>query len=179
MKKVWIKYSFKKYNKDFPKWFNQEKKDLFQVFGKEQNQKTIIEHIGSTAVPGLGGKGIIDIAIFAPKGLLNQTKKKISNYCYEEWPVPKKRKFFSFARYYGSKDHPEKVFHSHITSDKNVFETMLIFRDYLITHPKIVKDYAKLKKKAAKSCKNDYRPYLKLKNPFIKSVIIKAKKEAK
>ena len=178
-KKKWIKYSFRKYNKNFPRLFSQEKKELLKLSAKNKNVKIEIEHIGSTAVPGLGGKGIIDMAIFVPKKSINSAKKMISSQGYEEWPVPKKRKFFSFARYYGSKDHPKRVFHIHITSDKDVFQTMLIFKDYLIANPKTSADYAKLKKKAAKSCKNDYRPYLKLKNPFIKSVIIKARKEAK
>jgi GrpB-like predicted nucleotidyltransferase (UPF0157 family) len=177
MKKEWIKYSFRKYNKNFPKLFSQEKKELSKILGKSKNQKIIIEHFGSTAVPGLGGKGIIDIAIFAPKTLLETTKTKISNYGYKQWSVPKKRKFFSFAKVYGSKDNSKRIFHIHLTSDKDVFETMLIFRDYLRKNPKVSKEYSKLKKKAMKSCRDNLKAYVKLKNPFIKSVIIKAKKE--
>jgi GrpB-like predicted nucleotidyltransferase (UPF0157 family)/FMN phosphatase YigB (HAD superfamily) len=174
IKKKWIKYSFREYSKEYPTWFKQEKKELSKLL---PNSK--IEHIGSTAVPNLGGKGIIDIAIFTPAGFLKTAKKKISSNGYEQWPVKKERKFFSFARYHNSKDNPKKVFHIHITADKDVFETMLAFRDYLLKNPKASQDYAKLKKKAAKLCQNQHELYTPLKNPFIKSSISKARKEMK
>ncbi len=53
------KYVFKPYNPLFPQLFQREKERLLlHVKGL-----CSIEHVGSTAVPGLGGKGIIDIAI--------------------------------------------------------------------------------------------------------------------
>ncbi|HEX4839092.1 MAG TPA: GrpB family protein [Rhabdochlamydiaceae bacterium] len=45
------KYVFKPYNRIFPELFETEKKRIAAVI----KPKTIIEHIGSTAVPNLGG----------------------------------------------------------------------------------------------------------------------------
>ena len=53
------KVSLEPYN---PKWtedFLQEKIELQNIFGKE----TPIEHVGSTSVPGLSAKPIIDIVV--------------------------------------------------------------------------------------------------------------------
>ncbi len=173
MKKTkWKKYSFKKYDPSFPKWFSHERNELKRVLKKEK-----IEHIGSTSVLGLGGKGIVDIAVFSPNKLIEHAKKKISSLGYEEWPVPKKLKFFSFKKIYGPETSPDKIFHIHITSDKKIFEKMLIFRDYLNEYPNISEKYAGLKKKASKICKGNGKVYVKLKNPFIKSTIKKAEKE--
>ncbi len=174
MKKKWVHHSFKKYNPNFPKWFAQEKNKLKKVLGKIKNAK--IEHIGSTAVPGLGGKGIVDIAIFLPRQGIDAAKKKISSQGYKEWPVPKKLNFFSFKKFYGPETSLSKVFHIHITADKKVFEKMFVFRDYLRERPDISEKYAKLKKKASKICKGSFIAYRKLKNPFIKSIIKKAEK---
>jgi GrpB-like predicted nucleotidyltransferase (UPF0157 family) len=168
----WVHHSFKKYNPDFPKWFSHERNELKRVLKKEK-----IEHIGSTSVPGLGGKGIVDIAVFSPQKLIEHAKKKISSLGYEEWPVPKKMKFFSFKKYYGTEVYPDKVFHIHITSDKKVFEKMTMFGDYLREHPTTTEEYAKIKKKASKTCKGNFLVYRKAKNPFIKSVLKKAEKE--
>ena len=49
------KYVFKPYNPKFPVLFEQEK----QRIASHLKEKAPIEHVGSTAVPGLGGKGII------------------------------------------------------------------------------------------------------------------------
>lgn len=57
------KYEFKPYNPAFSKYFEEEKKRLSKYLSGDYQ----IEHIGSTAVPGLGGKGIIDIMIAVSK----------------------------------------------------------------------------------------------------------------
>ena len=56
------KYSFNKYLDIYRKLFIKEKYKLVSIL---PNAK--IEHVGSTSIIGLGGKGIIDIAISVPK----------------------------------------------------------------------------------------------------------------
>lgn len=55
-------YVFKSYNPIFPQLFEVEKKRLKSFLNKDY----LIEHNGNTAVPELGGKGIIDICIVVP-----------------------------------------------------------------------------------------------------------------
>jgi len=45
------KYVFKKYRKSYPLFFQKEKKRLKKIFPRAE-----IEHVGSTSIPGLGGK---------------------------------------------------------------------------------------------------------------------------
>lgn len=71
------KYKFRKYNPDFPKLFNLEKVRLSKIL-----EKSKIEHIGSSAVKGLGGKGIIDIAIAVSKKSLVKTKHLLQKVGY-------------------------------------------------------------------------------------------------
>ncbi len=54
------KYVYKPYNELFSKLFLQEKARLLSILNEECID---IEHVGSTAVPDLGGKGIVDIGI--------------------------------------------------------------------------------------------------------------------
>jgi len=76
------KYIFKPYNPIFSKLFDLEKKRLQNLLGL----KIKIEHIGSTAVPGLGGKGVIDILLITPKDIWPEIseKLKILNYEYKK-----------------------------------------------------------------------------------------------
>ena len=57
------KYVFRPYSEIFPKLFAAEKIRI----AKSIETDGVIEHVGSTAIPGLGGKGIIDIAIAVDK----------------------------------------------------------------------------------------------------------------
>jgi GrpB-like predicted nucleotidyltransferase (UPF0157 family) len=66
------KYIYRRAERDYTALFLREKKKL-KKFGK----KIAIEHIGSTAVQGLGGKGIIDIMIGANKSQINFVKDKL------------------------------------------------------------------------------------------------------
>jgi GrpB-like predicted nucleotidyltransferase (UPF0157 family) len=61
--RVMKKYVFKPYSKIFPELFHKEKERITS----NVNLRLIIEHIGSTAAPGVDGKGIIDIAIAVDK----------------------------------------------------------------------------------------------------------------
>lgn len=58
------KYVYKPYNELFSKLFLEEKRRLLNILKEECFD---VKHIGSTAIPGLGGKGIIDIGITVAK----------------------------------------------------------------------------------------------------------------
>ena len=56
------KYEFRKYDDNFRLLYGKEHAVLKRILPKYAK----IEHVGSTAVPGLGGKGLIDIVIAVP-----------------------------------------------------------------------------------------------------------------
>lgn len=77
------KYTFKPYSKIFPELFLKEKRRI------ASHIKSIlaIEHIGSTSVPNLGGKGIIDIAIAVPKHDMDAVREQLQKLGYEFRPT--------------------------------------------------------------------------------------------
>lgn len=66
------KYKFEKYNEKFPSLFEKEKYILKNIIPDSK-----IEHIGSTAIKKLSGKGIIDIMISVPKNKIKNVKKEL------------------------------------------------------------------------------------------------------
>lgn len=56
-------YVFRKYIPEYRAFYASEKKKIIKALGPT----TKIEHVGSTAVPDLGGKGILDIVVGIPK----------------------------------------------------------------------------------------------------------------
>ena len=68
------KYVFKSYSAIYARAFKIEKPKLYAGLGSEN---VAIEHMGSTAVPGLGGKNILDIIVGLRKGKRQRAKMKI------------------------------------------------------------------------------------------------------
>lgn len=171
MKKVFLK----KYDKKYLKMFSDEKVKLIKLF-KGMDSKFIIEHIGSTSVPNLGGKGIVDIAIGIEKfsSMANDYVNRMveSGRHYKKTAGSKKRMFLS------DKDLNNKdvKFHYHIMpiKSKELIDT-IVFRDFLRNHSDALKEYFKLKKNLVANS-NGPKEYLVGKNKFIKAIIAKARR---
>lgn len=133
-----------------------------------------IEHIGSTAVPGLAAKPIVDILIGVKKvtasplfipPLLNL------DYVY----IPEYESSFPERRYLHKGENYEPAFHLHIVEPDTVFyKRHIAFRDYLRTHPETVEEYAGLKRMLAAKFGSDREGYTDSKTDFIKAVEFKA-----
>jgi GrpB-like predicted nucleotidyltransferase (UPF0157 family) len=63
-KNVNRKYHFSEYNPDWVNQFNSHKKFLSEIFG---SKALFIEHVGSTSVPGMKAKPVIDVLIVVDK----------------------------------------------------------------------------------------------------------------
>lgn len=160
------KYVFKPYNQNFPKLFSAEKKRILACLGVF----TLIEHVGSSAVPGLGGKGIIDIALEVEKKDIEVVSTKLQDMGYElrkEYSTPD---HLYFVIYLPDPEEEVRRYHLHLTASKSEdFKNFIAFRDYLKSDSKAAKDYAKIKEKAALEANHSGEKYRKLK----KSVFVK------
>ena len=124
-----------------------------------------VHHIGSTSVPGLAAKPIIDI-ILEVSSLedLDQRESALASLGYEskgEYGI-ERRRFFP-------KGGGERTHHIHAfkAGDPHVVRH-LAFRDYLRAHPAISREYEALKTRVAASCNNDIDTYCDGKDSFIK-----------
>lgn len=163
-----------------PRWsvlFEKERRQIEEVI---EHNVVRIEHIGSTAVHGLGAKPIIDIMVSVNR--LSDAEKCIEpleSIGYEYVPeyevsIPERRYFH--------KGHPPKEQHYHLhmvelTSD--FWRKHLLFRDFLRTHPKVAQEYYELKKRLAVEYGSNREGYTNTKTSFIESVITEASAEGK
>jgi len=165
------KYVFKPYNASFPELFEKEKARLNKFLAGDYQ----IEHIGSTAVPSLGGKGIIDIYIVAPKESLEKISQEVLKAGYEKRP----RVSDDQHRFYriDLSDPAEGIrrYHIHINiPEAEDFQNAIKFRDYLRQHPADVEKYAQVKIKAANDANENKDAYMAIKEPAIKEILKKA-----
>lgn len=161
------KYVFKPYNESFPELFDNEKKRIAASLGSD----AVIEHIGSTAVPGLGGKGIIDIAIAVKKENLSKISQQLQNLGYEFRPTFSTPDRLYFITYLPDPEEENRRYHIHLTyPENNEWKEFIGFRDYLRHHPEELQEYAELKKQAALEANHEGDRYRKVKEPMFEKI---------
>jgi len=159
------------YDPSWPTLFAQEREKLIQIFSGIDVR---VEHIGSTAVPGLGGKPVIDILVGVieigeVQSRLSELEKLGYRYVPEFESQNPERQFF-VKKTSGVCSH-----HLHTVEIGGEFwRHYLLFRDYLRAHEAITRQYFETKEKLAGQFKDDRESYTNGKSVFIKRVLSEA-----
>jgi GrpB-like predicted nucleotidyltransferase (UPF0157 family) len=127
-----------------------------------------IEHIGSTAVPGLCAKPIIDI--MAPVASLQAAQPAIEALRalqYQYWP------YKAHEMHWFCKPSPAvRTHHLHLVPlCSDLYRTRIIFRDTLRNDPALAARYAMLKRERALRFRHDRDGYTEAKTPLIQEVL--------
>jgi GrpB-like predicted nucleotidyltransferase (UPF0157 family) len=156
------------YSPLWPAVFELERERLGAIFAGED---IAIEHIGSTAVPGLGAKPIIDIMLgVADLAVVESRVEALAGEGYRyvrefEMAIPDRRYF----------DKPEGNpgrFHLHAVVNGSPFWVRhLAFRDALRADPALAQRYWKVKQHAAARHPLDRSAYTEGKTDFIRGVV--------
>ena len=127
-----------------------------------------IHHIGSTAIPGIYAKPIIDMLVEATSlEALDAATPMLEAYGYEakgEFGIPKRR-YFRKDNSDGVREYQVHAF----AADSGEVDRHLAFRDYLRSHPAVAEDYSQLKRQLAAQHPEDIESYMAGKDPFIKA----------
>ena len=108
-----------------------------------------VEHFGSTSIPGLAAKPVIDLMpIVKDLNKLDEQKDLICNLGYVwrgEFSIAGRR-FCPLTNEAG-----QRLIHLHFYQEnREAIKRHLAFRDYLLAHPSIAKEYEREKRRAAK-----------------------------
>lgn len=151
-----------------PKWAIWAKEEIRLLLGLLLSYDPIINHIGSTAIPEIQAKPIIDILVeLSPDIDWSQIKDlmEVNGYiCMSESAYR-----ISFNKGYTPTGYADKVFHIHFHRSGDNDE--ILFRDYLIAHPETAKEYEQLKRSLLPKYKNDRDGYTEAKTEFVKNII--------
>ncbi len=154
-----------------PAWaeeFVQEKRRLEKVFG---DSASAIEHIGSTAVPGLPAKPVIDIAVAVNNwDLRKRWREDLAKLGYFEKPDDPKAdiRLFFIKGPEECRTHYLKI----APLGSGYVKEVVLFRDRLKEHPELRAKYAELKKELTKEFSRQRAYYTERKNEFIKGVLV-------
>jgi GrpB-like predicted nucleotidyltransferase (UPF0157 family) len=157
------------YDPEWPARFNQERGHLRHAIAPWAVGD--IHHVGSTAVPGLDAKPIIDILV----GVGDLTTSRA---CFE----PLAELEYLYAPYLPEEMHwfckPDpgrRTHHLHVVPrDAPRYREELAFRDHLRANPGKARDYAELKHRLAARFEYDREGYTRAKADFIQRILREA-----
>ena len=156
-----------------PKWQEMFKAESNQIAEALSKNVVAIHHIGSTAIPYIYAKPIIDLLVevkdIVKVDKQNKLMEALGYQVMGEFGIPGRR-FFWKENQEGIRTH-----HTHIfTVGSDQVERHLAFRDYMIAHPEDAQNYSELKRRLAREYPTNIDSYMDGKDNFIREIDQKA-----
>lgn len=143
-------------------WYEEEAASLQSILSAYEVKG--ISHVGSTAIPTIWAKPIIDILVELSEGC-NWDDIKNTLSCNGWICMNQTENRMSFNKGYTEQGFAEKVYHLHVRCAGDNGE--LYFRDYLIEHADVAKDYEAMKLVLWKQYEHNRDGYTQAKTDFV------------
>lgn len=165
--------SIEPYGSDWPQLFAEQALRIQRYLAEWLSAP--VEHIGSTAIPGMPAKPIIDMLALVPdSGSFGGALPLLSSIDWVHAPEPGDREHRKWSVGFPSVEH--RTHHLHVVEqDSNDWPQWLLFRDYLRTHSDSAQRYAALKKALAAADDHDRLRYRAGKAPLIEQLLAEAR----
>ena len=161
--------------KENTKRYNKEVKRIRKVIGGYYP----INHVGSTAIPYMIGKNIIDILI----GISNNNEMEDLTIKLKQLGFyPGKKSNGKIYRFFASTEEETKSgdIHIHLVKiDSDRYKDFLILKEYLLKNKNERKAYANLKKEILKSGYNIREDYKTMKSKYVTDLLNRARESVK
>lgn len=161
------------YNHAWAEWYQHEAHCIVESFSDQVI--LAIEHFGSTAVPGMVAKPVIDILVGLDALALTERDRQLLstlNYIFYGRVVS------GLDRLYARKRAEHNFNLSFVVHHSKEWGDALAIRDYLRTHEQARQEYCAVKQEAMKKSNAALVKYSSLKDPFLKELLQKARHEA-
>ena len=160
------------YNSNWKSDYLSEEVLLKEVLGDKILE---IHHVGSTSIPGLKAKPVIDILVVIESlEQIAEIEELLSEYDYSNRGQQGVSDRYFFAK--GPED--ARTHYIHFVEPKsNTYYNLVLFKRYLLEHPEYIKKYCDLKNELAEKYADDRKMYTASKSEFIASVISLAREE--
>lgn len=157
-----------------PQWEKLAVEEIASLSALLADYSPVINHIGSTAIPDIAAKPIVDLLIELPsRAEMQQAVGALSGAGYICMSESDGR--VSFNKGYTADGYAEKVYHVHLRLAGDNDE--IFFRDYLIAHPGAAREYEKLKQSLLPAYRHNRDGYTEAKSEFVMRINRLAKAE--
>ena len=147
--------------------------ELVAALIREQMPEARVEHVGSTAVPGCGGKGNVDLLLLYPPGQLARAREALDGMGFQRWTG---RDAFPESRpvRIGTIAHDGATFRLHVhvvAANSPEVNEQIRFRDALRADSSLVRRYEERKREVIAAGITYGPDYAGAKTSFVKSVV--------
>lgn len=152
--------------------YEKERKSLEKVMA---GYALDIQHVGSTSLPGISAKPILDIAVAVKdKKVLEELIPIMTDAGYDV-----KNSIDDLGEILARKGTPDcRTHYIHIeVLGSEFWNNHILFRDYMLNHPEYISEYEKVKVDAFTHFKDERKKYTSAKNDFIQKILKLAKDE--
>lgn len=160
------------YDPSWPDRFTALSEWLHRVLGPDMARR--IEHYGSTAIPGMPAKPVIDMLVEIPS--FPEAKRRVvpllNSPEWEYWWYSDHMVLIKRREFLGKRE-----CHVHLAPAGHEVWKGLAFRDRLRAHPEDAKRYAELKRKLASAHQRDREAYTEAKRALVNEITAKAKQD--
>ncbi len=132
-----------------------------------------IEHVGSTAVPGLPGTGVVDLLLVAPEGIVDRVADRLVRTGFQRAHGASSSSR-THARLVGSVDWRGRAYAIDIRvlpEGSSEVREAITLRDALRADPLLRRDYAAEKRRAVATASGDANAYARAMRPWISAVL--------
>ncbi len=171
------------YDPRWPSMFEEERVRLEAAIGQWAAD---IQHVGSTSIPGIAAKPIIDMAVHLNSLIdalfcVTPLREQLGYECLGEFGLPGRiyfRKLTDGPLPGQSHDGVGRTHQIHMYERSNEqYEKQIVFRDYLRAHPDAMREYEALKRELAARHSRDVEAYALAKSDFVLEILRRARDE--
>jgi GrpB-like predicted nucleotidyltransferase (UPF0157 family) len=124
-----------------------------------------VEHVGSTSVPGLGGRGVIDAVLVAEPRAHEALVAILKSLGFADFPYGPAQPAVTYVVRIKGRDYTALVYL--LPASHEYVLGWLAFRDYMVRHPDEIERYAAIKKAAIADGKSQPWSYQQAKTPYL------------
>jgi GrpB-like predicted nucleotidyltransferase (UPF0157 family) len=160
----WSAMTFEEYDEQYPLVFTEIVDAIHSVLPQAQ-----VEHVGSTAIPRLGGRRTLDMVIPAPSEEHEEMVAHLLRIGFIVSPLKHMQPMLTGLIQYSGKEYSILLYI--MPEESEIFRGWLAFRAYMQQHPEEIQAYVEVKKKAIADGKTDGWSYQQAKTPYLESLV--------
>jgi GrpB-like predicted nucleotidyltransferase (UPF0157 family) len=156
--------TYEDYDEQYPQVFAEVVKAIQAVLPSAH-----AEHVGSTSIPGLGGRKVLDIVLATEPGKHDEMESQLLRLGNVKNPFTHFLPMLTWSMRYREKDYPVLLYL--LPEEHDIYQGWIAFRTYMQQHPEEAQRYAEVKKRAIAEGKTDPASYQQAKTPYLEDLV--------
>lgn len=128
-----------------------------------------VEHVGSSSIPGVGGRNVVDIALPCALEVHDAIRIRLKALGFEDSPFPHYLPLLVASAHSNGRNYPILLYV--IDPNDIIYRQWVQFRDYMRLHPEDAQAYDEVKRRAVADGHGEDGSYQEAKTPFIVSLM--------